>query len=577
MSDGAVIGIDLGTTFSLVSIVQDGKPVILENSIGETLTPSVVSLAEDGSVFVGAAARARLTTHPTRTAALFKRDMGTDRVLSLGDKRFRAEELSALVLQELRRDAEVALGMAVREAVVTVPAYFGESQRRATKDACEIAGLHVERLLNEPTAAALAYGLDHRGRDFKAVVLDLGGGTFDVTVLEVFDGVIEIQASAGDARLGGEDFTDALVALAHRQLASQLGVTADAQPGTAARLREAADAAKHRLTTADNARLVVPGLATNAGPQDVDLALSRVFAEQTWEPLLRRMRAPIDRALHDAKLEHADVHEVLLVGGATRMPCVINIASKLFGKLPLRHLPADEAVAMGAAVQAALKSNDASVADLVATDIAPFTLGVGVFERDGTRTLGGLFSPILERGTVLPASRVERYTTLSHEQNHVRVVVYQGEHSLCADNVKLGELTCKGIPKGPAGKEGIDVRFTYDLNGILEVDATVVSTGKTTSAIIERSAGQLTPSQVAAARKAMQGIKVHPRDHLPNTTAIARADALFAELSGDERALLGRGLAAFRLALDAQEPREIERARKELVGLTAELRRGVGR
>ena len=572
MTEKRIVGIDLGTTYSLVSVMQAGHPIVLPNAIGELLTPSAVSVADDGTVLVGAPARARATTHPAQTALAFKRDMGTDRVYELGKKRMKPQELSALVLGALRRDAEAALGGPLDEAVVTVPAYFGDAQRQATRDAAEIAGLRVERIINEPTAAALAYGLHERGRELRAVVLDLGGGTFDVTVLEIIEGVVEIQSSAGDARLGGEDFDDALSTAIAARLRAERNVDVLATPIGRARLREASEQAKRRLSERDATTLALVDLPVAGGVVEVELALSRTDAEAAWGPIVERMRAPVMRALRDASLSPDKIDEVLLVGGSTRMPCVSRFAAQIFGRLPLRKLPPDEAVAMGAAVQAALKANDASVEDMVVTDVAPFTLGISTVSHLGRHAATGVFTPILERGTVIPASRVERFHTIEDNQTEILVEIFQGEHAACADNQKLGELKVSGLPKGPAAEQAIDVRFTYDLNGILEVETTVVATKKKHELVLERTSGRMTRAQIEDARKAMARLKIHPRDTLPNATALARADALHVELTGDARYLLAQAIAVFRATLDRQDPRAIEEMRGQLNALVARLR-----
>jgi molecular chaperone HscC len=568
---GVRIGIDLGTTYSLVGVLRDGRAEILLNALGERQTPSAVGIDDDGTILVGAPARARALTHPERTFRNFKRDMGTDREFRCGSHRFRPEELSALVLRQLMRDAEAALGAPVDEAVVTVPAYFGELQRRATRDACEIAGLPVERLINEPTAAALAYGLHHRDRECRIAVLDLGGGTFDVSVLEIMEGVIEIQASAGDAVLGGEDFVELLFEALSERARERFGCDPGATVPTKARFWEACELAKCRLSLVERVQVEVPRpgpyLAAHAEAEPLQLELDREEACRLWQPILQRMYPPIRRALRDAGVSPEDVDEVVLVGGATRMPAVAQLAEELFGRPPLRSVSPDEAVAQGAAVQVALKAGDPQLEDMVATDVAPFSLGVSTIESHGRRRLDDVFSPILERGTVLPASRVERFVTAADGQTQIRVEVYQGEHSLCRDNTKLGEYTLPGIPPAPAGEESIDVRFTYDLNGILEVDMTVVSTEQGASLVIERAPGRMSPEQVEHARQVMRTLKFHPREALPNTTALARAESLYTELRGSARERLGAALRSFRLALEEQDPAAIERRRGELLGL----------
>jgi molecular chaperone HscC len=572
-----VIGIDLGTTFSLAAILRDGKPVVLPSAVGEVLTPSAVSIADDGTVLVGAAARARATTHPTRTALAFKRDMGTDRKLALGDRTFTPQELSALVLGAVRRDAEAALGRPVDEAVVTVPAYFGDPQRQATRDAAAIAGLHVERIINEPTAAALAYGLHERHRELRAIVLDLGGGTFDVTVLEILEGVVEIQASSGDTQLGGDDFDLALADVVIESLAPELRDGARQEPHARARIKDACELAKKRLSDAATTRVALfdlpIGLPVGRGRTiQLEHEVSRDRAEQAWAPLLARIAAPIRRALRDADLRADQVDEVLLVGGSTRMPCIARLATDVFGRLPLRVLPPDEAVALGAAVQAGLKASDAALGDLVVTDIAPFSLGIDTARRSGNEMVTGLFSPIIERGTVIPVSRERTYHTIEDGQRELEINIYQGEHSLVRDNTRLGSYTLRLRPL-PAGAQAIRVRLTYDLNGILEVDMTVESTGKTETLVIERGAGRLSPRQLAEAQKAMARLKFHPRDALPNATLLARADALHVELTGDARDELRHALAGFRLALESQDAKVVESARELLTQVVNRLRR----
>ncbi len=567
-----IVGIDLGTTYSLVSVFNAGEPMVLPNAIGETLTPSAVSVLPDGSIVVGAAAKARATTHPEYTAVGFKRDMGTSRLIQLGGKSFKPQELSALVLGALKKDAEVFLGHPIEEAVVTVPAYFGELQRQATRDAGAIAGLRVDRIVNEPTAAALAYGLHQRARDVKAVVLDLGGGTFDVTVLEIIEGVVEVQATSGDLRLGGDDFDLALAELIVSKLdGAQLNVVRDNRK-TWARLLAASESAKRKLSSAASTRIALAELELEPGTtRSFELELRLEEVEAVWAALLDRVRLPITRALADAKLKPGSVDEVLLVGGSTRLPCFVKLATHVFNRLPLRTLPPDEAVAMGAAVQAALKEDNIAVSDMVVTDVAPFSMGIATVSAMGSHAITGFFTPILERGTVIPASRVERFSTVHDRQSKVKLEVFQGERSLCRDNQHLGELTIS-VPVGPAGKEAIDVRFTYDLNGILEVEATTVSDGKKAAVVLTQADGRLSEQDLAEAQKRMQGLKLHPRDALPNTTALSRADALYAELTGDRRATLARGIASFHAALESQDPTTIQVAREQLIEMTNWLR-----
>jgi molecular chaperone HscC len=564
-----VVGIDLGTTNSLVALLQDGRPVVIPNRLGELLTPSAVSI-DDGTVLVGAPALARAGLHPQETALSFKRDMGTDRHYQLRGRTFTPVELSALVLRTLKEDAEAFLGRPIDEAVITVPAYFDELQRAATRDAALVAGLVVERIINEPTAAALAYGLHHRQRAFRAAVLDLGGGTFDVTVLEVLEGVIEIQATAGDTRLGGDDFAAALVELILAR--HPRGASLRENEVALARLRVACEAAKRRLSSEEQTHVVITGLTTRGlAPFDLQELITRADAERAWAGLLARLRAPVLRALRDAGAQPTDISEVLLVGGATRTPVVYQLAAELFGRLPIRELPPDEAVGMGAAVQAALKARDAAVDDLVVTDVTAFSMGIAVASSFAHTHVHGLFEPIIERGTVIPVSRVKSFHTLADGQPRIEIEVFQGEHSLCRDNRKLGQLTVKGLPHKPAGDVSIDVRFTYDLNGLLEVEVTVPSTGQTMSGVFQHTPGRLDAAAIERARKGMEKLKFHPRDALPNVTALARAEALHVELTGEPREYLALAMTALRAALERQEPAVIEPAREQLVAVTAAL------
>jgi molecular chaperone HscC len=569
-----IVGIDLGTTYSLVAVMRDGVPTPLPNAVGEILTPSAVSVDPQGKLLVGAPARARATTHPGLTALAFKRDMGTDRVYRLGGTAMTPQELSAMVLAALKRDAEEALGLPVEEAVITVPAYFDDMQRQATRAAGEIAGLRVERILNEPTAAALAYGLHQRNRELRAVVLDLGGGTFDVTVLEIIEGVIEIQASAGDSRLGGEDFVDVMAGAVAARVQALHGRDPRAHPLGWARLREACEDAKRRLSHVEETRIALPQLPmAEGGPLDLELPLTRAEMEEVWTELLERIRTPISRALRDAKLRPDQIDEVLLVGGATRMPCVVRLAAQLFGRLPLRSLPPDEAVALGAAVQAALKQGDASLEDMVVTDIAPFTLGIATATRMGHQIVPGLFTPLIDRGTVIPASRVKSFHTIQDFQRQIEIEVYQGEHSLCKDNRHLGSYLVGPLPSDKEGRQSVEVRFTYDLNGILEVETTVLSSGKAQTLVLEQTPGRLSQEQIEEARLRMGRLKFHPRESLPNATALARAEALFMELTGPEREELGNALSAFHAALETQDAEAINYCRQRLNHLVETYRR----
>ena len=563
-SASPIVGIDLGTTNSLVSILQAGRPIILPNSSGQRLTSSAVSVGDEGDILIGEAALARRTTHPDETVTAFKRDMGTDRMYQLAAHEFSPQQLSAMIIKSLVEDAEAALGRSIEEAVITVPAYFDESQRRATKDAAVLAGIRADRIINEPTAAAMAYGMHEMHREFKAAVLDLGGGTFDVTVLEIIEGVIEIQSSAGDSRLGGEDFVDAMTDLFARRTGLE-----DLREDRIkwARLRTAVEQTKRRLSFEPASQVALANFPSDG--QNLVETVTRTEAEEVFSDLLRRMRRSMLRALNDAGLSATDIDEILLVGGATRMPCVSALAAEVFGRVPDKHLPPDEAVAMGAAVQAALKARDAAVEDLVVTDVAPFSMGIATGSHFGRRLMTGMFTPVLERGTVIPASREESFTTLSDKQTEMEIEVFQGEHSLCRDNKKLGAFTIKGLPPRPAGECEVLVRFTYDLNGLLEVEATVADTGHKKAVVLTRASGRMDESALTGARARLQKLKFHPRDALPNQTALSRAEALFVDLTGDARQQLGLLQADFRAALESQDRDRIKPAREELLAFVS--------
>jgi molecular chaperone HscC len=548
-----IIGIDLGTTNSLVGVWRDGESRLVPNVLGSVLTPSAVSLDDDGRLLVGASARDRLLTDPGRSVAAFKRYMGTQREFRLGKRTFRAEELSALVLRSLKADAEAFLGESVSEAVVTVPAYFNDAQRKATRAAAEMAGLKVERLLNEPTAAALAYGLQERSGERKILVLDLGGGTFDVSILEMFEGVMEVRATAGDNFLGGEDFVDLIVDRFIEEVGRSAGVPPRSRPADVhGALRRQAEAAKRALSGREQYEIE---LAYQDRP--IRWSLSREDFESWSEPLVRRIRAPIERALRDADIHPEQISHVVLAGGATRMPLVRRLAVRLFQRLPIAHIDPDEVVARGAAVQAGLKMRDAALDDIVMTDVAPFTLGIEVAQaRNGQVVATGLYQPIIERNTVIPASRTTSVTTLEDGQRQVTVRVFQGEARMVKDNVALGELTTF-VPAAPAGQEVIDVRFTYDVSGLLEVETFVHGSRETRQLVIEGNPGVLTREELAERLTAIAHLKMHPREKEENRAAMARAERLYEERLGAERDQIATWIDEFRLVLERQDPREI--------------------
>ena len=572
-----IVGIDLGTTNSLVACWRDGRAQIIPNALGEMLTPSCVGFDDDGTVLVGAAARARLQTHPQLTTALFKRYMGSERMTPLGERSFRPEELASLVLRALKEDAEAFLGEAVEEAIVTVPAYFSDAQRRATKVAGQLAGLRVERLLNEPTAAALAYGIQDSGRETKFLVFDLGGGTFDVSILELFDGVMEVRASAGDNFLGGEDVVTAMsdAFLARSGLAKALNDPDSPRALTAQqrqRLRDEAERAKRALSDASSTTM-----RFSLDGADYVWALDEDGFAALCEPLIQRLRKPVDRALRDATIRASDLDAVVLAGGATRMPIVRKLVSRMFGRFPDIHLDPDQAIALGAAVQAGLKMRDAALDEVVMTDVAPYSMGIGVAREMGPeRYEAGHYLPIIERNSVVPVSRVQHVTTIRNDQRELEVRIYQGEARMVVDNVYLGTVRFP-IPPRPAGEVHADVRFTYDISGVLEAEITVKPGQDKHKLVITDNAGVLTSEQIAQRLAELAVLKIHPRDQIENRTLVAEADRLYEELLGEARAFLAQQIAQFQAVLDRQDPAESRRARDALKGVMRRLEGGAPR
>jgi molecular chaperone HscC len=555
-----IVGIDLGTTNSLIGIWREGAAVLMPNVLGGLLTPSVVGADDQGRIVVGQAARDRLVTHPAATASAFKRYMGTDKQIAVGGKSYRAEELSALVLRALKADAEAFLGEAVTEAIITVPAYFNDAQRKATKAAGQLAGLKVDRLLSEPTAAALAYGFVTGDEDSTILVIDLGGGTLDVSLLHSFEGIMEVKATAGDIWLGGEDFTDAIAAtfLAEACKAAGIPPSIENLPIHGV-IRRQAEIVKRALSDAETAQFDI-----NYDGKPVAWTLTRERFEGICEPLLARIRLPLERALRDARMAPEDISRVIFAGGAARMPMFRRLISRLLRQLPVQHINPDEVVARGAAVRAGLAARGAGLEERVLTDVAPFTLGVEVAERGGGGVfLPGMFLPIIERNTVIPASRSHVLSTLSDNQTGLRLRVYQGESRIVRDNVFLGELLVT-VPPAPAGKEGIDVRFSYDTSGLLEVEATVLSLKRSQRLLIEGNPGVLTKAEIEQKLATLEKLKVHPRDDAQNLAVTERAKRLYEENLGELRARIADELTLLMSAIEQQEPAGIAVARERL-------------
>lgn len=551
-----IVGIDLGTTNSLVAVWRDGSSELVTNALGETLTPSVVGLDDDGQILVGKAARERLQTHPEKTAALFKRYMGSAQEIRLGSATYRPEELSSLVLKSLKADVERAFGEPVTEAVISVPAYFSDAQRKATRIAGELAGLKVEKLINEPTAAALAYGLHQKEGETSFLVFDLGGGTFDISILELFDGVMEVRASAGDNFLGGEDFDQVMVE--HFVNLHRDEPDFPSTELTAPALRREAERVRRALGQDGSADFVL-----RHADREWRKTITQEQMSDFYAPLLNRLRAPAERALRDARIRVADLDEILLVGGTTRMPLIRKLAASLFGRFPSIALNPDEIVAQGAAVQAALKHRDAALEEIVLTDVCPYTLGIETITQVGNRYESGHYLPIIERNSVVPVSRVKTVQTVSDDQEHVMVRIFQGESRMVKDNIALGELIIP-IPKAKAGEVALDVRFTYDNNGLLEADVMTQLTGERHKLVIENNPGVMTPDEIQERLQVLEALKVHPREQQANTHLIARLERLYQECLGSDRELIDHWTTQFQHVLETQDERQISEIRKQL-------------
>lgn len=562
-----IVGIDLGTTNSLVAVWRDGAAELVPNALGESLTPSVVGLDDQGMVLVGKAARERLQTHPQLTTALFKRYMGSAHEASLDGQKYRPEQLSALVLKSLKADVERAFGEPVSEVVISVPAYFSDAQRKATRIAGELAGLKVDRLINEPTAAALAHGLHQKQEQTSFLVFDLGGGTFDVSIMEMFDGVMEVRASAGDNFLGGEDFDQLLVEHFIMRLADGPPLPALAQVRAA--LHREAERVRQALSYANT----VPFLLRH-GDQEWSMEITQSDLQAVCAPLLERLRLPIERALRDSRIRVADLDDILLVGGTTRMPLVRRLVAGMFGRFPSVALNPDEVVAQGAAIQAALKQRDAALEEIVLTDVCPYTLGIETSRQMNPNIYeAGFYLPIIERNTVIPASRVQTVQTLHNQQKVVTVKIYQGEGRKVSDNIALGELEIP-VPPRPAGEVELQVRFTYDNNGILEADVRIPSTGAAHRLVIENNPGVLNATEIQERLHALQALKTHPRDQQVNTHLVARLERLYQEHLGDARQQVGEWALQFQRMLETQDGRRISELRQQLNLQADHLERG---
>ena len=551
-----IVGIDLGTTNSLVAYFSPEGPKIIPNRLGKHLTPSIVSVDEDGNVYVGETAKERMSLYPDSVASSFKRSMGSDREYVLSGKRYRAEELSSLVLRALKEDAETFLGEPVTEAVISVPAYFDDQRRKATKRAGELAGLVVERIISEPTAAAIAHGLYDQEGNCRFLVFDLGGGTFDVSILELFENILEVRAVAGDNYLGGEDFTRVLEKLFLKdQKLDKQDMTLKEQ----ARLYRSAEKAKCDFK--DDSEVIFSFVYKEEERKSV---ITKRAYEEACEELFTRIREPVKRSLSDAGLSLKDIDKVVLVGGATRLSIVKEFLIKLFRKFPDTSTNPDEAVALGAAIEGAMKERHADVKEVILTDVCSFTLGTEVVvEYEDGRVEDGHFCPIIERNTVIPVSHTERLYTVRDNQEQVRVRVLQGESRFARNNLYLGELNIK-VPKAPKGQEAIDVTYTYDINSLLEVQVEVVSTGEKQKMIIKGSQNTMSDEEIEKRMEDLSYLKIQPRDQEENKVVLLRAERMYEECLGDRRKRIERYLQRFEEALHGGNRDEIREAREAL-------------
>lgn len=551
-----ILGIDLGTTNSLIAYFTEEGAKPIPNRLGKNLTPSVVAIDEEEKILVGETAKEYMLLHPDRAASVFKRDMGSDKKFVLGNKEFLAEELSSMILRALKEDAEAYLEEEIEEVVISVPAYFNDVRRKATKRAGELAGFKVERIISEPTAAAVAYGLYQAKSNSKFLVFDLGGGTFDVSILELFGSILEVHAVAGDNFLGGEDFTEMLVKmfLDHfRELDDK-----EIDDKTLKHVYKQAEQCKINFENGDSS---VMKCQIDGKTYEHCITLSSY--ETACADLLDRIRQPIKRSLADAHIRIADISKVVMVGGATKLSIIRKFVGKLFHNIPDTRMNPDEVVAMGAAIQGALKERNEAVKEVVLTDVCPFTLGTEVMvTRENDRKESGHFCPIIERNTIIPASRTETVYTAHDYQTKVKVDVLQGESRFAKNNLLLGVIDVE-VPSGKAGEEAIDITYTYDINSILEVEVKVVSTGEVKKQIIKNQDVDMTDEEIQERMEELAYLKIHPRDQEENKLLLLKGERLYEESLGSDRQIVEAALQEFESVLNTHDKGKIEEARRD--------------